>query len=577
MSFIAAAASGDRSVADLLRRLRDDLANGAIAKAAYRGHVVAWTTGHPWVSSSDDGEVLVVLDGQVHRPLAERSLQAELLRVRYRQSGENFARGVLGDFVCIILDRIRDRLVVSRDPIGVRPWFHSSSGKQYAGATDLATVSSLPWVDVSIDEEMALAHLAGEMQSSGGTLYRGISTVAPGSTWTSAAPSPRGRLHHRWNLVPEPEVTWDEAVERCRHVFREIVRDRVAVAGAATSELSGGLDSSSVIGTLVDMGYDDVLAGRLLFDGPDADERRFSDAVLEMWRVPSVSVGPWLPTDEEFAALCRDLRRPPPDPNFTMTVSLHRGFQEAGRKCALTGLGGDDAFLETTLGSRVVSALQQRRAAVLSPALHELVAHRRGAWRRTWRPLLSYVAGRGRPQPPRYVAERAAREHALRELVASPTVEVTGDRAVDERFSGHSSGYVAAILEDAALVHDLSGWRSTHPFFDPRFIEASYGLNPWFPVRGGHDRALEVEIFGALLPPKVRTRRDKADFAEVAWARPATRDLAQRILSGPLMERGWIDPDAVTDVISDAEQGRAEAALPFCRLVAVHSWLSGTA
>ncbi|MGY1740222.1 MULTISPECIES: asparagine synthase-related protein [unclassified Blastococcus] len=575
MTFIAAAASGDRSVADLLGLLRAGLADGTITKRAHRGHVVAWTTGHPWVSSSDDGEVLVVLDGQIHQPLAERSLQAELLRIRYRQAGEDFARGVLGDFVCIVLDRTRDQLVVSRDPIGVRPWFHSSSGKQYAGATDLATVSALPWVDVSIDEAAALAYLAGEMRSSGGTLYRGVSTVAPGSTWTSAAPSARGRLHHQWNIVPEPEVSWGEALERCHHVFRQSVRDRVAVAGAATSELSGGLDSSSVIGTLVDMGYDEVLAGRLLFDGSDADERQFSDAVLEMWEIPSVSVGPWIPADDEFTALCRGLRRPPPDPNFTMTASLHRAFSGTGRSCALTGLGGDDAFLETTLGSRVVSAVQQRRLWMLPMALREEGQLARGAWRRTWRPLLAYLAGRGRPRPPRYIAERVAHEHDLSERMASAVVRVTGDRAVDERLSGLSSGYVAAIFEDAAVVHDLSGWRSTHPFFDPRFIEASYGLDPWFPVRNGHDRALEVELFGALLPPVVRDRRDKADFAEVAWARPATRKLTKRLLSGPLMQRGWIDSEAVTDVMENAMKGRAGAALPFCRLVAMHSWLSG--
>src|SRR3954468_8861685 len=51
------------------------------------------------------------------------------------------------------------------------------------------------------------------------------------------------------------------------------------------------------------------------------------------------------------------------------------------------------------------------------------------------------------------------------------------------------------ILEESAMVEDWTGWRSSHPMLDPRFITASYGLDPGFAVKDGHDRAVQRDAF----------------------------------------------------------------------------------
>ena len=49
---------------------------------------------------------------------------------------------------------------MARDPVGVRPWYQPTSGPRSAGASDVATLCALPWVDDGVDEVMALAYLA---------------------------------------------------------------------------------------------------------------------------------------------------------------------------------------------------------------------------------------------------------------------------------------------------------------------------------------------------------------------------------------------------------------------------------
>lgn len=574
MTFIAAVAAGPDAVADLERKLRPGIATQETSWATHRGYAVAWRAGHPWVSSFDDGDVLVVLDGQLHDLFVRGIPSAALLLRRYRQFGADLGRGLLGDFVCIVLDRTLNTLLVIRDPLGVRPWYQATSGRRHAGATDVATLSAMPWVNSAINEEVALAYLAGAAESRGPTLHRGIVTLAPGSTWAASEVSSVIRRHHRWEISAEPEVSWEEAVHRSREAVDLAVRARLQAADAATSELSGGVDSSSIVGTVAELGIDDLLVGRILYDGWQADEREFSDAVIDHWQLRAVSAAPWIPTAEEFQQLTASLMRPPPDTNFTMVVGLHRAFIEAGRSSAMTGLGGDDAFVDMSYESRLVSAVQQRQLGVLAPLLLADLRDPRQGWNRTWRPLLRYLSPRGRNRPPRYISPAAARAHGITAQFAERPYRLTRNRAVDERAAAVTSGYLAHVLEEAAIIADLTGWRSSHPFLDPRVITATYGLNPWFPVRGGHDRALQIAAFGDLLPALVRERRSKAEFSETAWAQVLTDPTAlRRIERGPLADQGWLDAEGFSDMLERARRREPGAAIPLSRAHALDSWL----
>ncbi|MGY1812841.1 asparagine synthase-related protein [Blastococcus sp. SYSU D00820] len=568
--FTAAVASGAAAVEELRRVLASRIARGSISWAAHEGLAVAWTAEHRWVTSADDGDVLVVLDGHLHNLFEEGRSHVDLLHHRYRSTGERVADGLLGDFVAIVLDRRRGRLLVARDPVGVRPWYQARSGVRHSGASEVATLCAQSWVDDSVDKVEALAYLAGDMRSIGPTLHRGITSLGPGATWISTGDAHSVRLHHRWDIRAEPDVSWDEAVERSRAAVDEAVRDRVRAIGAATSELSGGIDSSAIVGTLVEFGYDDVLAGRLLFEGPRADERTFSDAVLEHWGLRAVSAAPWLPTAEETDRLVHDLRRPPPDPNFTMSVGLHRALLDAGRTSALSGLGGDDAFTAMSTPSLIVSALQQRRRDLMWRLARTTVTAPWPSWQQLWRPTLGHLRARRRTHVPPHVDSRAARRSGLLDRLRSRPLPVTGVEAVDERCDGLTSGYLARILEDGAIVADLSRWRTTHPLLDPRVIQATYGLDPWFPVRGGHFRALQVAAFRDRLPPMVRERQSKAEFSEVV--QQPDDDRAREIAAGPLSKRGWLEPAALARLRHAQGDAAASAAFHLARTDQLDRW-----
>lgn len=559
------------SLRDLLKRHGD----GAEACVeVFEDLAVSWDFASPWVTSTDDGDVLIVLDGRLHDlDQGHHPTPVDALYERYGRAGHALAEGLLGDFVIVVLDRRKRTLLVCRDPLGVRPWYQAQDGGNTAGATDVATLCLQPWTDDSVDEHSAIVYLAAQMRQPGRTFHRGIATLLPGHTWRCQGGRSRTWPHHVWKFQDATRMTWDEAGERCRAALDQAVRCRVAAFGGATSQLSGGLDSSAVVGTAVLLGASDVLAGRLIFDGASADERHYSDAVAEHWGIDIISARGTETGSDDLHTWTGSLHRPPPDPHFMMFLGLDQQFAAAGRRGVLTGLGGDDAFMAATLESRVISSVQLRQRRELGRLLRQASVHPRTTWRSTLRPTLRQLAPWVRRTPPAYISASAAAQAHLDDVMNPPIFRCTGVRAIDERAAGLTDGYQASVLEDDAIVSDLSGQRQSHPFLDPRLIEATYTLDPWFASRNQQTRALQAHAYADRLPESVRLRRDKAEFSEIFFNRGIDEAAVSAASNGPLAELGWLDHEGLARVLDTARQRWSYAAIPLGRLLALDVFL----
>jgi asparagine synthase (glutamine-hydrolysing) len=551
----------------------DELGSRRTAVDRQHGIAVSWSTDVPWVTATDEAdEIVVVVDGRIHHPDVGAD-PAEWARERYLSRGDGLARGMLGDVVVVVLDRVRGRVLVARDPLGVRPWYQAAARRKYLGASTLGAVANGSWVDTDIDDRVAIEHLAAREESRGPTLYRGIKTLGPGSTSIVDEQGMRTIHHHRWSIEPDTSISWGDAVERCREIFRQAVDDRVRAAGPIASELSGGLDSSTVVGALV-TGHDiDPLVARLVFETPGADERRYSDAVLQRYGLEGLSITPWKPNVGEFDTLTRRFRAPVPDPNFTMFVPVYEAFARAGRFDWFSGLGGDDAFVATSVGGRVVSAFQQRDRAQVAKLLRTVLERPKDAWRSLIKPTAHHLAPWKHARPPAWIRSEVLTATGFDRLYRQPPEPLTGIAAIDERIANLTSGYDAGVLERRAVIEHLGGARGTHPFLDPRFIEATYGLDPSWPTRGGHDRAMEIAAFGDLLPDLVADRRTKAGFAEVFWPQVLPAPQLEAVRTGPLAEKGWLDAAGFEVLVSDARNGMARTAIPLARCLSLDRWL----
>jgi len=223
--------------------------------------------------------------------------------------------------------------------------------------------------------------------------------------------------------------------------------------------------------------------------------------------------------------------------------------------------------------SRVLSAVLLRQGRPLRDLFSGAMGHPRNAWLQVVKPSLHRVIPWKGHRLPAWLSASAAARAGLPHLFARRSERVTGIPAMDDRINNLTSGYDAFVLETAAVVNDACGRRQSHPFLDPRFIEATYCLNPFWPSRGGHDRALQVEAYRDRLPPVVAARRSKAEFSEIFWPQFLDRETLGLVRTGPLAERGWLDQGGFDELIWKAERGTASTAIPLSRCVTVDRWL----
>lgn len=432
---------------------------------------------------------------------------------------------------------------------------------------------AMPWVDGEADEVTCVQYLAGVDTRAGRSWHRGISALRPGRTWQREGLISRTWRNREWRVQPLLDLGMEEAAERARELLDQAVSSRIQAAGAATAQLSGGLDSSSVVGAAVFLGVGDLLTGRLTFDGRAADERTFSDAVAARWDLELLSAPPWTPSLEESERLVERLGRPLPEPNFIMTSSLQRAFASRGRHEDISGLGGDDVFVASSRATRLISAVQARRPRLLGPILRKALRSPGASWRQDLRPALKQWAPRTPQTAPVWVTSVAARDSGLIEVLNARVPAATGVLAVDERVEALDNGYQATILEEVAVVGDLDDHRTTHPFFDPRLMEGLYGLDPELAVAGGHFRAVQAAAFIDRLPSVVAQRRTKAEFSEVVWANGLDEARWAAVATGPLVERSWLDADGWAKLVERARERRPNVASSLSRVLGLDLWL----
>lgn len=274
---------------------------------------------------------------------------SELVLSAYRAWGERCVEELLGAFAFAIWDAAERTLFCARDHLGVKPFYFFISGRAFYFGSEIKALLVEDEVPADLDEEHLADTLTLNFESTRSTIYKHVRRLPPAHTITV---SPRG-VRERKYWTPEPRrdirASTDEAYgEQFYEVFEEAVRCRMRSAFPIASELSGGLDSSSVACVARDLagsqGSGDIHAISLLFDRfPEQDERAYIDAVIETGGIvphPIVAddIGQLAYLKEAFSFIdtpehARGL--------FNTILARFKGAREAGARILLTGYDGD--------------------------------------------------------------------------------------------------------------------------------------------------------------------------------------------------------------------------------------------
>jgi asparagine synthase (glutamine-hydrolysing) len=485
---------------------------------------------------------------------------AELILRAYERWGAECPRHLLGDFAFAIWDGVRRELFCARDPIGLKPLFFTQSEDRFMCASEMHAL----FADPSLPRRPHLRSLAlfftYQYTEREQTLWDRIFALTPAHTLTVR----RGTLRQEAYWTPcsgRPVASSPEQrAEQFREVFTEAVRCRLRSAAPVATEVSGGLDSSSVGSVAARLHGEGrtstpITMMRLGFPGLECDESAFSQAVADRW---AMDIKTFYPADEP-TLLSPDPTRVARDVYFHPTIVMFDGLiQDArsrGIRTILTGNGSDQLMHRTRVEC----------AGNLSRGRFREAARAIGLSRRTLRagvregvvPLLPYALQRPllrrfRPAPagwrwlhPRWRSEmrdeRESVEGRIANLGGTPETKQIAGRmlwgwewsqilSVGER---HSAGF---------------GIEQRHPFLDLRVIELLLAMPPEERYSRGVVKPILRRAMNGVLPPTVRDRLDKAIpacYVEKCLFSPYWESLTALAGASRLEEAGLADGAAI--------------------------------
>jgi asparagine synthase (glutamine-hydrolysing) len=495
---------------------------------------------------SNSNQCCMLLDGRIDNGAElcdqlgiAKPYPAELLLQAYLRWQSDFPKHVVGDYAFAVWDGRERRMLLGRDVAGYRPLHYCIRGDELFFASTARGVLALNGMRAVPDERKVAAWLALDGDSTDRTFFEGISRVPPGHTVLFE----HGRTTVRpfWEPQKMPLLRLAdprEYAEGLRSVLEQAVRDRIAPGLKIGSQLSGGLDSSSVTVIAAELlaargerltsftAVPAVAVDEKLFPGRFIDERSHATLITDSFpNIDPVLISnhaePMFPVLDRMSAATER-----PQLNPLNAIWVHAINMEAQRQ-------GLDVVLEAVIGNFTISHSGARALPMLFWGGRLGAAARLAAgYMQSGQGLLSIGSRVLGPVLPTFARNQI---NSLRGIATNMAAQATGARPEFLYAHGHRpedfpsgvriiDGKACRILwltmADLGMYVSASqrlfGVEQSNPTADRRVIDFCLSVPEEQYCLGGRERSLIRDAMAGKLPDKVRLERRKglqaADF-----------------------------------------------------------------
>jgi len=581
-------------------------ADGEIALAVRRLAIMD-PAGADQPIASEDGQVQVVFNGEIYN---HRELRADLRRRGHRfatggdtevlvhlyeERGASFVSELRGMFALALWDARERRLVLARDPFGIKPLLYALDDRRLAFASELRALLTLPDLSRELDLDALEAYLTVNVVLTPRTILRSVRRLPAGHLLVAEDERIRIERYARPLPVPAADVRRESARELAVET-RDRLRDSVGAHLVSDVPvgilLSGGLDSGGITALAAEhAGGERMKTFTVGFAAQRSfDERRRARLVADRYGTEhhELVIGP------EHAALLPQVVAALDEPRGDATALpywLAAGLASEHVKVVLSGEGGDELFggYQTYVADRYAPKLDRPLRAI-APLLER--------WPSSSRrlsldfKLRRLAGGAGLAALERHHAWKEifsadARAELLRPQAAPPGgADPLGAYAA--RYAESEGAEPLARLQDldigTFLADDLltqtdragmaHGLEIRVPYLDPVVAELALALPANARVRGLTTKAVLRDALAPLLPRSV-VRGAKRGFCSpaAAWLRGPLEELARDVLAPDALRRqGLFASGPVTRALDRHVARREDLSRQLWALLAFTLW-----
>jgi asparagine synthase (glutamine-hydrolysing) len=328
--------------------------------------------------STPDGQLHITYNGEIYnyqdlrRDLEKRGCRfrtnsdTEVVLYAYQEWGRTCVERFEGMFAFAVLDLRRREILLARDHFGIKPLLYRVGPGSFAFASEFQAFKTLPDWSGEIDLSAVDLFLRYQYIPAPQTVWRNVFKLPAGHRMVVGLDEPRISIERYW----KPDFTRKtrrrpaELLDELDFCLRDSVKRHLVADVPFGAFLSGGIDSSLVVGYMAELLGQPVQTFSIGFDDSQFSEVQYARQVAQKYRTEHHEQ---ILNVDAFAALPEIVRHhgePYGDQSAIATWALCR-LARGRVPMALSGDGGDELFAGYgTYGSWLSRC---RPAAVLSP------------------------------------------------------------------------------------------------------------------------------------------------------------------------------------------------------------------
>ncbi len=496
-------------------------------------------------------ELRADMAGRGHR--FHTGTDTEVLVTLYEELGTRCLERLNGMFAIAIWDRQAGSLFLARDRLGKKPLYYYDRGGQFAFASEIKALLPVPFVKTELRPDAVKDFFAYQYVPDPKTIYRSIHKVPPGYWLVTDGTSTALTQYWDVSFAAPSSASAEQLAEGLYELIDDAVRLRMVSDVPLGAFLSGGIDSSAVVGLMSHHADHPVTTCSIGFDSKRFDEVVWARKVAEQFGTDHHEFTVRENVAGSLADIARFFDEPFADPSFVPTYFVS---QLARKKVtvALAGDGGDENFAgyskyaidqtENRLRSRFPSALRQGLFPSLARAAGVIGA---GPFRKA-QSLLNTLS----VDPARafYLTNCFFRPALWDQLVAGELKRETtaydpADITVRQYHQADTDSHLSRILytdlktylpgDILVKVDRMSMANSLEtraPLLDYRVVEYAAAIPPDLKLNGKDKKHILKKAFTPMLTDDILYRKKMGFSVPLAqWLREEIRPLASQIFA----------------------------------------------
>ena len=497
----------------------------------------------------------------------ETKSDTEVLMYAFIEWREKSLKYLNGMFAFAIWDKKEKSLFVARDRMGIKPLYYYKDSQNFIFGSEVTALLNSDCIPRELNTFALNEYFQYQTVAAPSTLVKNIHQLMPGNyAWFK---NNNLESTEYWSLFKNNmhDVNPNESLNNVKKSIKEMIFESVEKRTISDvplgAFLSGGIDSSAIIGVMSGLGLRDINALTVSFEDSKFDESNFAKIVAKKYNVNHeiIKISP-KSILKDFESILNSFDLPSGDGINSYVVS--RAVKNHGITVALSGLGGDELFCGYNSFKTLPGILNHQWLNILPTHLRLIFSN-----------LLKY-SGKKRvvkfsellsedridvENTYKYFRQTCSKSELLKLIPGNTNIMSNASKLISQnsvdfnQFNLLSQISIAEIvsysqpllLRDADQTSMKNSLEVRVPFFDHNLVEYMISLPDNF-KNTNYPKQLLVESLGNIIPDEIVQRKKMGfTFPWDIWFRTSLKTFIEKTLYS-LSSRDFVNKQQVDDI-----------------------------